>query len=121
MARIKGGVRTHARHKKILKAARGHRGARHRLFRRANTSVMKAGQYAYVGRRLKKRDMRSLWIERINAASRQLGVTYSKLIGWLTKSGMELDRRVLADMALNAPTDFAKVVDTARRLAGASA
>ena len=119
MARVKGGVHTRARHKKVLKAASGHRGARHRLFKRAVTSVMKAGQYAYNDRRLKKRSMRALWIARINAASRLNGVKYSQLIDWLTKSNMEMDRRVLADIALNSPEDFTKIIETARKTAGA--
>lgn len=121
MARVKGGVNSHAKHKKILEAASGHRGARSRLFRRANTSVMKAGQYAYDSRRQKKRDARALWIQRINAAARQVGVTYSQLIGWLTAANMELDRRVLAELAIAKPADFAQIVETARRLSSQSA
>ncbi|MFT7622637.1 MAG: large subunit ribosomal protein L20 [Myxococcota bacterium] len=117
MARVKGGVTSKARHKKVLKKARGHRGARSRLFRRASTSVMKAEQYAYRDRRNKKRTFRALWIARINAAARQHGVKYSQLIGWLSKAGVELDRRALADIALNHPADFAKIVDVARAAA----
>lgn len=116
MPRVKGGSTTRARHKKILKAAKGHRGARSRLFRRANTSVMKALSYAYRDRRTRKRDMRRLWIVRINAAARQNGTKYSELLCWLTRAGIEMDRRVLADMALHQPADFAKLVDTAREL-----
>ena len=119
MARVKGGVHTRASHKKVLKAASGHRGARHRLFRRANTSVMRAGQNAYNDRRLKKRSMRGLWIARINAAARLNGVKYSQLIDWLTKSNMEMDRRVLADIAVHSPADFTKIIETARAAAGA--
>ena len=119
MARVKGGTTTKARHKKVLKKARGHRGARSRTFRRANTSVMKAGQYAYRDRRNKKRTMRALWIIRINAAARQLGVKYSELMHWLTKAEIDLDRRVLAEMALERPEDFAKLVEQARALATA--
>lgn len=117
MARVKGGVVTRARHKKVLKEAKGHRGARHKTFRRANTSVMKAQQYAYIHRRLKKRTMRALWIARINAAARQNGTRYSVLQSWLTKAGITLDRRVLADIALHAPEDFATIVETAKKLA----
>jgi len=117
MARVKGGVVTHARHKKVLKEAKGHRGARHKTFRRANTSVMKAKQYAYIHRRLKKRTMRALWIARINAAARLNGTRYSELTNWLTAAGIELDRRVLADLALHQPEDFAIIVETAKTLA----
>ena len=116
MPRVKGGSTTRARHKKVLKAARGHRGARHRTFRRANTSVMKAGQYAYRDRRNKKREMRRLWIVRINAAARANGTRYSELMSWLIKANIEVDRRVLADMALHTPEDFAKLVLTAKEL-----
>mgnify|MGYP001606246560 FL=1 len=119
MPRVKGGVHTRARHKKVLKAARGHRAGRSRIYKRAITSVMKAMVYAYVHRRNKKREFRSLWIARINAASRQIGVKYSQLIAWLTKAGIALDRRVLADLALNHPADFAAVVAQARQAAAA--
>ena len=116
MARVKGGTVTKARHKKVLKEARGHRGARHKTFRRANTSIMKAGQYAYVDRKKKKRTMRRLWIARINAAARLNGTRYSELFNWLSNAGIELDRRVLADIALHHPEDFSKIVETARSL-----
>jgi len=117
MARVKGGVTTRQRHKKVLKEARGHRGARNRTFRRATTSVMKADQYAYRDRRQKKRLMRSLWIVRINAAARQNGVRYSELMNWLSKAGLALDRKVLADLALNQPEDFTALVEQARTAA----
>ncbi len=116
MPRVKGGTTTRARHKKVLKQASGHRGARSRLFRRANTSVMKALSYAYRDRRVRKREMRRLWIVRINAGARQNGTRYSELLSWLTKANIEVDRRVLADMALHQPEDFAKLVETARQL-----
>jgi len=117
MARVKGGIVTRSRHKKVLKEARGHRGARHKTFRRAATSVMKAGQYAYVDRKKKKRVMRRLWIARINAAARQNGTRYSELFNWLGTAGIELDRRVLADIALHHPEDFSKIIETAKSLA----
>jgi len=117
MARVKGGTTTRARHKKVLKKARGHRGARSRTFRRANTSIMKAAQYAYRDRRTKKRTMRALWIVRINAAARQHGVRYSELMNWLSKANIALDRRVLANVALERPEDFKQIIDTAKRLA----
>lgn len=119
MARVKGGTTTRARHKKVLKKTKGQRGARSRLFRRANTSMMKALQYAYRDRRARKRDMRALWIARISAAARLNGVKYSVLMGWMSKSDIHLDRRVLADLALHAPEDFTKIVETAKRLAQA--
>ena len=119
MARVKGGTTTRARHKKVLKKTSGQRGARSRLFRRANTSLMKALQYAYRDRRARKRDMRALWIARINAASRSHGVKYSVFMSWMAKAGIELDRRVLADIALQAPEDFTKILETAKRLAQA--
>lgn len=115
MARVKG-ASNNARHKNVLKEARGHRGARHKTFRRANTSVMKAKQYAYIHRRTKKRVMRALWIARINAAARLNGTKYSVLQGWLTKAGISLDRRVLADIALHQPEDFTKIVEAAKNL-----
>ena len=119
MARVKGGTTTRARHKKVLKKTRGQRGARSRLFRRANTSLMKALQYAYRDRRARKRDMRALWISRINAAARANGVAYSVFMNWMSKADIQLDRRVLADIALHAPEDFTKLVETAKRLAQA--
>jgi large subunit ribosomal protein L20 len=120
MARVKGGVHTKARHKKVLKKAAGHRGARSRIFTRANTSVMKSLQYAYVGRRLKKRDMRALWIQRINAAARMNGTKYSELQNWLNKAAIGLDRRVLANIAVHHPADFGQIVETAKHLAAGS-
>ncbi len=117
MPRVKGGVTSRRRHNKVMKAARGHRAGRSRVFKRAKTSVMKAMVYSYVHRRLKKRTWRSLWIARINAAARQLGVKYSQLIAWLDKAGIALDRRVLADLALHQPADFEAVVNQAKKAA----
>ncbi len=120
MPRVKGGATTKARHKKVLKKAKGHRGARHKLFTRATTSVMKAEAYAYRDRRNKKRVARAPWIVRINAGARANGTKYSQLMNWLATAGIELDRRVLADIALHHPADFTKIVATARQLAGAA-
>lgn len=110
--RVKRGVTARARHKKILKAAKGMQHNRTRSFRLAKQAVIRALQYAYRDRRNKKRDLRSLWITRINAAARENGTTYGKLIASLKKSGVELDRKVLAEMAVNEPKAFAAVVKT---------
>ena len=101
MPRVKRGVTAHARHKKILKLAKGFRGRRKNVFRIAKQAVMKAGQYAYRDRRTRKRVFRQLWIARINAASRELGVTYSKFMAGLKKANIEIDRKVLSDMAIH--------------------
>ena len=111
MARVKRGVTASARHKKILKKAKGYYNARRKVFRAAKQAVIKAGQYAYRGRRLKKRDFRALWIQRINAGTRELGLTYSKFIAGLKKAGIEMDRKVLADMAARDPAAFKAVVE----------
>jgi large subunit ribosomal protein L20 len=111
MPRVKRGVTAHARHKKILALAKGFRGRRKNVFRIAKQAVMKAGQYAYRDRRTRKRVFRQLWIARINAASRELGVTYSKFMAGLKKSGIEIDRKVLADMAVHDPAGFSSIVD----------
>ena len=108
--RTKGGVTTRHRHKKVLKAAKGHRGARHKIYTIARDSARKAGVFAYVGRKLKKRDFRALWISRINAAVRDHGLSYSKFMGGLSKAGVALDRRVLAYIALNDPNGFGSIV-----------
>ena len=115
MARSRNKVPAHARHKKILKAAKGYRGARSKQFRTAHAAVWKAGQYAYVGRKVKKRSFRSLWIQRINAAVRELdeNMTYSRLIGGLNKAGIEMDRKVMSDLAINEPEAFALLVEKA--------
>ena len=111
MPRVKRGVTAHARHNKILKLAKGFRGRRKNVFRIAKQAVMKAGQYAYRDRRTRKRVFRQLWIARINAASRELGVTYSKFMAGLKKANIGLDRKVLADMAVNDPAAFGSIVE----------
>ena len=114
MPRVKRGVTAHARHKKILALAKGFRGRRKNVFRIAKEAVMKAGQYAYRDRRTRKRVFRQLWIARINAASRELGVSYSKFMAGLKKAQIEIDRKVLADMAVNDPAAFGSIVEKAR-------
>ena len=111
MARVKGGVRTRARHKKVLKLAKGYFGAKIKVYRIANPAVMKSLVYAYRDRRQKKRDFRKLWITRINAAARKNGMSYSRFMNRLKKSGIELNRKVLADMAVNDAAGFAKLVE----------
>ena len=110
MPRVKRGVIAHARHKKILALAKGFRGRRKNVFRIAKQAVMKAGQYAYRDRRTRKRVFRQLWIARINAASRELGVTYSKFMAGLKKAQIDIDRKVLADLAVNDPAAFGRIV-----------
>ena len=110
MPRVKGGSHPHQRHKKIVKMAAGHRGARSRHFRSANESVMKGLAYAYRDRRTRKRDMRSLWIIRINAAARQHGLTYSRFIHLLHEQNVGLDRKILADLAVREPAVFERIV-----------
>ena len=114
MARVKRGVTSHARHKKILGMAKGYRGSNHALFRVAIEKVEKGLQYAYRDRRNKKRTFRALWIQRINAAARMNGLTYGELINGLKKGGIELDRKVLSDMAITAPESFTALVNQAR-------
>lgn len=114
MPRVKGGVVTHRRHKKIIRMAKGHRGLRHKIFRQANESVMHAGRYAYEHRRDRKGDFRKLWIMRINAAARDYGLSYSKLINGLTKAGVEVDRKAMADLAVRDKAAFSAIVDTAK-------
>ena len=111
MPRVKRGVTAHARHKKILKLAKGYRGRRKNVYRIAKQAVMKAGQYAYRDRRTRKRVFRQLWIARINAASRGLGITYSKFMAGLKKANIDIDRKVLSDMAIHDPAGFASIVD----------
>ena len=106
MARVKRGVVANRRHKKVLKEAKGYYGARSRVYRVAKQAVTKAGQYAYRDRRAKKRVFRSLWIARINAASRELGVSYSRLVHGLSSHNIELDRKILSDIAINDPATF---------------
>jgi large subunit ribosomal protein L20 len=110
MPRVKRGVTARARHKKVLALAKGFRGRRKNVFRIAKQAVMKAGQYAYRDRRTKKRVFRQLWIARINAAVREEGMTYSEFINKLQKKGIELDRKVLADLAMNNPETFKNLV-----------
>ena len=114
MTRIKVGVTAHRRHKHILKLAKGYRGAKHLQFKKANETVMKGLMYARRDRRAKKREFRNLWIARINAATRVNGLSYSRFINGLTKAGIELNRKVLADMAINDAAAFAKLVETAK-------
>ena len=114
MPRVKRAVAARRRHKKIIKLAKGHRGNRHKLFRQANESVMHAYQYAYEHRRRKKGEFRRLWIQRINAAARLNGMSYSQLINGLTRAKVEVDRKVLADLAVRDAPTFAKIVETAK-------
>ena len=113
MSRVKRGLTAHARHKKILDMAKGYRGRNKNVFRVAVEKVEKGLQYAYRDRKAKKRSFRSLWIQRINAATRIHDMTYSRFISGLIKAGVELDRKVLADIALKEPQAFAKLVETA--------
>ena len=114
MSRVKRGVTARARHKKVLALAKGYRGRRKNVFRIAKEAVMRAGQYAYRDRRTRKRVFRNLCIARINAASRGLGVTYSKLMAALKKASIDIDRKVLADMAVHDPAGFGSIVDKAK-------
>ena len=112
--RVKTGIVRRRRHKKVLKAAKGFRGASGTVFKQANQAVMRAMAYSTRDRKVRKRKMRQLWITRINAAARINGVTYSAFMNGLKKAGIELDRKVLADIALNNASEFAKLVDSAR-------
>ena len=114
MARVKRGVIARRRHKKVLKQAKGYYGARRKVFRVARQAVFKAGQYAYRDRRQRKRQFRRLWIARINAAARNNGLTYSRFINGLSKAGIALDRKVLADIAVNDKAAFAVMVEKAK-------
>ena len=114
MARVKRGTIARARHKKVLKQAKGYYGARSRVYRVAKQAVVKAGQYAYRDRRQKKRQFRSLWIVRINAAARENGMSYSRLIDGLNKAGVEIDRKVLADIAVHDKPAFTALADQAK-------
>ena len=114
MARVKRGVTSHARHKKVLKLAKGSRGASSRLIKSAKQRVDKDLQYAYRDRRTRKRQMRSLWIQRINAGARLNGLTYSQLMNGLNKAGVEVDRKVLSDIAAREPESFAAIVAQAK-------
>jgi large subunit ribosomal protein L20 len=110
MARVKRGVTTHARHRKIIKKAAGYYGRRKSTFRTATQAVDKAGQYAYRDRRVRKRNFRALWIQRINAAVREHGLTYGRFIDGLNKAGVEVDRKVLSDLAIREPEAFKSLV-----------
>lgn len=114
MARVKRGVVARAAHKKVLKKTKGYYGARSRTFKVANQAVTKAGQYAYRDRRVRKREFRKLWIIRINAAVQEHGVSYSRFINGLKKANLEMDRKVLSDLAINDSQAFAKVVELAK-------
>jgi len=112
--RIKGGNKI-ARRKKILKIAKGYRGSKSTLYRVANQQVMKSGQYAYVGRKLRKRDFRKLWIARINAAARMNGLSYSRMMDGLNKAGVEINRKMLSEIAISNPADFASLAEKAKK------
>ncbi len=114
MPRVKRGVQARARHKKILNKAKGYRGARSRVFRVAKQAVTKAGQYAYRDRRQKKRQFRRLWIVRINAAARECGLSYSRMINGMHKAGIEIDRKVLSDIAIADFAAFSKIAEQAK-------
>ena len=115
MARVSRGVTAHARHKKVIKAAKGYYGRRKNTFKTAKQAVDKARQYAYRDRRVRKREFRALWIQRINAASREHGMTYSALMGGLAKAGVAVDRKMLADLAVYQPQAFAALVDRSKQ------
>jgi large subunit ribosomal protein L20 len=115
MARVKGAVNTRARRKKVLKLAKGYFGAKSKLYRVANQAVMKSLVYAYRDRKAKKRDFRKLWITRINAAARMNGISYSRFMNGLKKAGIELNRKVLADMAINDSVGFASLVEKVKQ------
>ena len=114
MPRVKRGVTARARHKKVLDQAKGYRGRRSKVYRIAKEAVMKAGQYAYRDRRQRKRQFRALWIVRINAAARELGMTYSVFINGLKKAAIDLDRKVLADLAVFDKPAFARIAEQAK-------
>ena len=114
MARVKRGVTARARHKKILKKAKGYYGARGRVFRAAKQQVIKSGQYAYRDRRVKKREFRALWIQRINAATNELGLSYSKFMNGLKKAQIDLNRKMLADIAARDAAAFSALVEKAK-------
>ena len=111
MPRVKRGVTARARHKKVLALAKGYRGRRKNVFRIAKQAVMKAGQYAYRDRRTRKRVFRQLWIARINAAARSLGITYSKFMAGMKKASIDIDRKMMAELAVNDPAAFGSIVD----------
>jgi large subunit ribosomal protein L20 len=114
MARVKKGVTARKRHKKIIKLAKGYRGSQGKLFRPANQAVLKALAYSYRGRKLRRRDFRKLWIARINAAARANGMSYSKFINGLKKAGIQINRKMLSEMAINDANGFTQLVDIAK-------
>ena len=114
MARIKGAMATRKRRKKVLKAAKGYYGGKHRLFKTAKQSVMKSGQYAYIGRKQKKRDFRRIWITRISAACKANGTNYSTFMNGLKKAGIDLNRKMLSEIAISDPTAFTALVESAK-------
>lgn len=114
MARIKRGVSSHAKHKKVIKQARGYYGARSRLFKVAKQAIVRAGEYAYRDRRQRKRQFRLLWIVRINAAARLSGLSYSRLINGLNRAGIEIDRKMLSELAVNDLEAFSKIAEKAK-------
>lgn len=114
MTRVKGGPRARRRHKKVLKLTKGQKGTKHALYRRAHEAMLKSLAYAYRDRRARKRDFRKLWIARINAAARQEGLSYSRFIAGLKAAGVEINRKILADMAVNDAAAFAQLVEMAK-------
>ena len=114
MPRVKRGVQAHAKHKKVLKSAKGYYGARGNVYRVAKQAVIKAGQYAYRDRRVKKREFRALWIQRINAAARMCDMSYSRFINGLNKAGVEVDRKMLADIAVHDMPAFEQLAEKAK-------
>ena len=117
MARIKRGTNNRKRHKKVLKQAKGYYGSKHTLYKTANQAVMKSLAYSYVGRKRRKRDFRKLWIARINAAARANGTSYSKLMGNLKKANIDINRKMLAEIAVSNPEEFTKLVELANQAA----
>lgn len=114
MPRVKGGPKAHRRHKKVIKLTKGHYGTRHSLYRRAHEAMLKSLTYAYRDRRRRKRDFRRLWIQRINAAAREHGLSYSRFMAGLKKAGVELDRKILADLAVNDAQVFKELAEAAK-------
>lgn len=114
MARVKGALNTRKHHKKILKLAKGYRGAKSKLYRVANQAVMKSLSYSYVGRKQKKRDFRSMWITRISAACKMNGINYSRFMNGLKRANIEINRKMLSEIAINDPAAFTNLVETAK-------
>lgn len=115
MARVKNGLNAHRKHKKILKLAKGYRGSKSKLFRVANQQVIKSGQYAYAHRKLKKREFRQLWIARINAAARDNGISYSRFMHGLKLMEIDINRKVLAELAVSDPAGFSSLVEATKK------